>query len=164
MLLHTPFGPISEPDSTPEDPDESSASAGADGTQFGVASARHGIRQSARILIVDDDLIANNELENWLTREGMSVATESSNEIAASILAVLGFDLVFVNTAHLVADRRLWLGLLLSHRDCPPIIATTSATALRHAMRSVDLPLAGYLVTPIEFDKLRWRIRQLMDW
>ncbi len=116
-----------------------------------------------RILVVDDDAIARAVMENRLQASGYTVVCAEGPGPADAALARGEFDLI-LSDIHMPGNHRLeWIEALL-HRRCPAaILLMTGNPELETACRAANLPVAGYIIKPVNWTELGERIRQTIS-
>lgn len=107
-----------------------------------------------RLLLVDDDPMTGMVIEGWLRRNGYSTTFVPGPPEADRLLAATEFDLV-LSDIHMPGNFRLeWVERLLSDADLPPVLLITGTPELETACRAANLPVAGYLLKPVDFSTL----------
>jgi len=116
----------------------------------------------ASILVVEDDPISSAVLAGWARQQGSTVVTVGSTGEADAALADNTFDLV-LSDVHLPGNHRLeWVEQALAADFPPPIILVTGQPELETTLRAANLPVAGYLVKPVDFANLGRLIHRLV--
>jgi len=116
----------------------------------------------ASILVVEDDPISSAVLAGWARQQGSTVVTVESTGEADSALADNSFDLV-LSDVHLPGNHRLeWVEKVLAAEFPPPIILVTGNPELETTLRAANLPVAGYLVKPVDFVSLGRLVHRLV--
>jgi DNA-binding response OmpR family regulator len=113
-----------------------------------------------RILVVDDDAIARAVMENRLQAYGHTVVCAEGPGPADAALARGEFDLI-LSDIHMPGNHRLeWIEALLCRRCPSAIMLMTGNPELETACRAANLPVAGYVIKPVNWTDLAERIRQ----
>ncbi|RLA90743.1 MAG: endopeptidase La [Deltaproteobacteria bacterium] len=119
--------------------------------------------QSSRVLVVDDEEIARQNLEYILRKEGHQVSTAANGEEALDQVKSHDFDLVLTD---LKMDRVDGLQLLESVKRLSPhteIIMVTGYATVSTAVDALRKGAAHYLSKPIKLDELRETVREIID-
>ncbi|MDD3580734.1 MAG: endopeptidase La [Desulfobacca sp.] len=119
--------------------------------------------QSSRVLVVDDEEIARQNLEYILRKEGHQVATAANGEEALDQVKAHDYDLVLTD---LKMDRMDGLQLLESVKRLSPhteIIMVTGYATVSTAVDALRKGAAHYLSKPIKLDELRETVREIID-
>lgn len=113
-----------------------------------------------RILIVDDDPFTSLVMEHRLRLHGYALTMACGPSEAEAALACGEFDLI-LSDVHMPGNHHLeWTESLLA-RHCPaPILLMTGNPALETACRAANLPVAGYLIKPPDWETLDARLQQ----
>ncbi|MFP3867895.1 MAG: endopeptidase La [Desulfobacteraceae bacterium] len=119
--------------------------------------------QTSRVLVVDDEEIARNNLEYILRKEGHQVSTAANGVEALDQVKSHDFDLVLTD---LKMDRMDGLQLLESVKQLSPhteIIMVTGYATVTTAVDALRKGAAHYLSKPIKLDELRETVREIID-
>lgn len=107
-----------------------------------------------KILLVDDDPQVGKVLCTWLRKIGYQVTFASNPDEADKLLASSPFELV-LSDVNMPGNFRLeWVEGLLNRGSSPPILLITGTPVLATACRAANLPVAGYLLKPLDFTTL----------
>lgn len=156
MSIQTPFGTLKSP--APTDPSAPLPAPAARPTRSipleAIIAPPHPSPNSANVLIVDADPISCAKIGAWFSHEGHAVALACTRDMAEAMMHNLVFNLIVCDhTAPNPASRK-WIDALVAQAPCPVILITNNPT-LDLAIRSANLPVAGYLAKPIDFEALR---------
>jgi CheY-like chemotaxis protein len=114
-----------------------------------------------RILLVDDEPETGAALEGWLRRRGYDTVFAAGPADADRALAQGAFDVVLSDIQMPGNFRLEWIERRLQ-ADCPPpILLMTGSPELETAMRAANLPVAGYLLKPLDYDETAGAIERL---
>jgi DNA-binding response OmpR family regulator len=128
-----------------------------------VAQPHPGESFGGRILVVDDDAIARAVMENRLTAHGHRVVCAEGPGPADAALAREEFDLI-LSDIHMPGNHRLeWIEALISRRCSAAILLMTGNPEMETACRAANLPVAGYIIKPVDWSVLTERIRQTIS-
>jgi CheY-like chemotaxis protein len=114
-----------------------------------------------RILLVDDEPETGAPLEAWLQRRGYETTFAAGPAEADQAFERGEFDVV-LSDIQMPGNMRLeWIERRL-HAECPPpILLMTGSPELETAMRAANLPVAGYLLKPLDYDEAAAAIERL---
>jgi len=107
-----------------------------------------------KVLLVDDEPLVGQTLGLWLRKLGYDAPLASSPAEADRLLAAASFDLLLTDVNMPGNFRLEWIENLLSRPAIPPILLITGTPDLETACRAANLPIAGYLLKPLDFDTL----------
>lgn len=114
-----------------------------------------------KILLVDDEPITGLALTVWLERCGHEPTYAEGPGAADEALAGGAFDLI-LSDVQMPGNAGLgWIERLLGAECPPPVLLMTGSPELETAMRAANLPVAGYLLKPINFARTERLIAQL---
>ncbi len=119
--------------------------------------------QTFRILVVEDEEIARQNLEYTLTKEGYQVSTAVNGLEALDKVQTQEFDLVLTD---LKMEKMDGLQLLESVKKIAPqtgIIMITGYATVSTAVDALKKGAEHYLTKPIKLDELRALVRQLNE-
>lgn len=112
------------------------------------------MKQSTRILVVDDDAPMAHWLSDCLTREGYACETASSREDALEVVRKLNCDVVVCDVRmNELRDFEL-LGLLKEVQPQVPVIVGTAASSIEEAVQAVKLGAYQYVPKPFVIGSL----------
>ena len=115
-----------------------------------------------RILLVDDDIAAGAVLAEWLGRQGYVVTFAEGPAAARAALAADEFALV-LSDIQMPGNRRLeWIEQLFRAECPPPVVLMTGSPELETAMRAANLPIAAYLLKPLDHTQLAATLARLI--
>jgi DNA-binding NtrC family response regulator len=109
---------------------------------------------SAKILIVDDELIMRESLAGWLQRDGHSVETASSGEDALEKLKEARFDIMLVD---IKMEGMSGLDVLQRVKDSDPDVAIVMITAYGSIPTAIEAMKNGaydYMLKPFDPNEL----------
>jgi len=109
---------------------------------------------SARILVVDDDVLLGRALARQLARSGYDVVVRNEGQAALEALREGGFELVISDIEMPALDG---IELLRAVRDFDrdlPVVLITGAPAIDTAAKAVEHGAFRYLTKPFEFEQL----------
>lgn len=119
--------------------------------------------QTSRVLVVDDEEIARQNMEYILRKEGHQVATAANGMEALERVKSQEFDLVVTD---LKMDRMDGLQLLDSVKQLSPhtdVVMVTGYATVGTAVEALRKGAAHYLSKPLKLDELRQTIREIID-
>lgn len=114
---------------------------------------------SGRILLADDEPVFAEATAELLRREGYDVVTVGDAPAAMAALEHGDWDLVISDLEMPGNDDMALLRRVVATNGGLPVIVITGYPSLRSAMTCIDLPCAGYLTKPVQFDALAERVR-----
>jgi CheY-like chemotaxis protein len=115
-----------------------------------------------RILLVDDDVSAGPVLTEWVSRQGYAVTFVDGPAAATAALQGGEFDLV-LSDIQMPGNRRLeWIEQLFRAECPPPVVLMTGSPELETAMRAANLPIAAYLLKPLDHAQLAATLTRLV--
>lgn len=118
--------------------------------------------KNASILIVDDDALTREMLEAWCLHFGAHCEVAGSTIEADAALRRQLFDVVLCDV-HLPGNQRLgWVRTLVTRPEAPAVVMITGNPELESTLSAANLPLAGYLVKPLDFAVLGELIGRLV--
>jgi EAL domain-containing protein (putative c-di-GMP-specific phosphodiesterase class I) len=109
---------------------------------------------SARLLVVDDDVLLGRALARQLARSGYDVVVRNEGQAALEALREGGFELVISDIEMPALDG---IELLRAVRDFDrdlPVVLITGAPAIDTATKAVEHGAFRYLTKPFEFEQL----------
>jgi len=115
-----------------------------------------------RILLVDDDDETGRTLAAWLERQGCDVAVAIGPDTADVALGGGGFDLVLSDIQMPGNFRLEWIEGLFRAECPPPVVLMTGSPELETAMRAANLPIAAYLLKPLDYPFLWQTLSRLV--
>jgi DNA-binding NtrC family response regulator len=119
--------------------------------------------QSAKILIVDDELIMRESLSGWLERDGHEVAMAASGEEALETLKDTRFDILLVD---IKMEGMSGLEVLKQVKESDPEVEIVMITAYGSIATAIDAMKSGaydYLLKPFEPDELGILIEKITE-
>lgn len=113
-----------------------------------------------KCLIVDDEPLAQEVIENYITRiPNLEVVKKCSDAIQAfEVMKKEKIDLIFLDIQMPVIDG---LGFLKSVKNIPSVIITTAFP--EHALESYDFDVTDYLLKPISFERFLKAVNKVLD-
>jgi len=116
-----------------------------------------------RILLVDDDPEVGQVLSKWLRKLDYQVPLAASPVDAEKLLSSSRFDLV-ISDVYMPGNFNLeWVERLLKRPSSPPVLLITGSPDLAIACRAANLPVAGYLLKPLDFELLDQVIQRTLQ-
>jgi DNA-binding NtrC family response regulator len=119
--------------------------------------------QSAKILIVDDELIIRESLTGWLERDGHEVTKTASGEEALDVLKETRFDILLVD---IKMEGISGLDLLKQVKESLPEVAVVMITAYGSISTAIEAMKNGaydYLLKPFEPAELGVLIEKITE-
>ncbi|KPK28911.1 MAG: Fis family transcriptional regulator [Nitrospira bacterium SG8_3] len=119
--------------------------------------------QSAKILIVDDELIMRESLAGWLERDGHEVEKTASGEEALEILKESRFDILLVD---IKMEGMSGLDVLKQVKETDPDVEIVMITAYGSIATAIEAMRNGaydYLLKPFEPDELGILIEKIIE-
>ncbi len=119
--------------------------------------------QSAKILIVDDELIMRESLADWLERDGHDVEKTASGEETLEILKESRFDILLVD---IKMEGMSGLDVLKQVKESDPDVAIVMITAYGSIATAIEAMKNGaydYLLKPFEPDELGILIEKIIE-
>jgi DNA-binding NtrC family response regulator len=119
--------------------------------------------QSAKILIVDDELIIRESLAGWLERDGHEVTKTASGEQALDVLKETRFDILLVD---IKMEGISGLDLLKQVKESLPEVAVVMITAYGSISTAIEAMKNGaydYLLKPFEPAELGVLIEKITE-
>lgn len=119
--------------------------------------------QSAKILIVDDELIMRESLAGWLERDGHEVEKTASGEEALEILKESRFDILLVD---IKMEGMSGLDVLKQVKEGDPdveIVMITAYGSIATAIEAMKNGAYDYLLKPFEPDELGILIEKIIE-
>jgi DNA-binding NtrC family response regulator len=119
--------------------------------------------QSAKILIVDDELIMRESLAGWLERDGHEVEKTASGEEALEILKESRFDILLVD---IKMEGMSGLDVLKQVKETDPdveIVMITAYGSIATAIEAMKNGAYDYLLKPFEPDELGILIEKIIE-
>lgn len=119
--------------------------------------------QSAKILIVDDELIMRESLAGWLERDGHEVEKTASGEEALEILRESRFDILLVD---IKMEGMSGLDVLKQVKESDPdveIVMITAYGSIATAIEAMKNGAYDYLLKPFEPDELGILIEKIIE-
>ena len=115
------------------------------------------------VLLVDDDPMTGLVLGGWLRLKGYRTAIAAGAVDADRLLAASTYDLL-LSDIHMPGNFRLeWVEQLLKNDTMPPVLLITGSPELETAYRAANLPVAGYLLKPVDFSTLDGVIQRIVQ-
>jgi DNA-binding LytR/AlgR family response regulator len=113
-----------------------------------------------KCLIVDDEPLAQEVIENYITRiPNLEVVKKCSDAIQAfEVMKKEKIDLIFLDIQMPVIDG---LSFLKSIKNIPSVIITTAFP--QHAVESYDFDVTDYLLKPISFERFLKAVNKALD-
>jgi DNA-binding NtrC family response regulator len=115
------------------------------------------------LLLVDDDSMTGMVLGGWLRHQGYRADFVTNATEADRLLVTSTFDLVLSDIRMPGNFRLEWVQQLLANDAMPPILLITGTPELETALRAANLPVAGYLLKPVDFSILDGVIQRIVQ-
>jgi CheY-like chemotaxis protein len=119
--------------------------------------------QRGKLLLVDDDPMTGMVLGGWLRLKGYQTTFVATAAEADRLLATATFDLVLSDIRMPGNFHLEWVQQLLSNDTTPPVLLITGTPELETALRAANLPVAGYLLKPVDFTTLDDVIQRIVQ-
>lgn len=110
--------------------------------------------QGMRILIVDDDVSANEAFQLLLEAEGSSVMCVASAGEAIAAVGASPFDLVLSGLNLATGERKTFLASLRAGNQGLPVIVLSGSSLQTDKQRALQAGFAAYLTKPVVLDDL----------
>ena len=117
---------------------------------------------SARIVLVEDDVVLAAALSNVLEDAGMTVRAFAEGEPANALLLRESFDLLLLDIGLPDIDGFELLSRLRSRSCNIPVLLLTARDAISDRVHGFDLGADDYVVKPFAVDELMARVRSLL--
>lgn len=111
-----------------------------------------------RILLADDEPVFAQATADLLRREGYHVDTVGDAPSAVAAAQAAPYDLIISDLEMPGNDDMALLRTVIDRHDGVPVIVLTGYPSLRSALTCIDLPCAGYLTKPVQFDDLKAKV------
>lgn len=116
-----------------------------------------------RLLLVDDDVAAGPILAEWVGRQGYDVTYADGPAAATAALRGPEFELI-LSDIQMPGNHRLeWIERLFRAEQPPPVVLMTGNPELETAMRAANLPIAAYLLKPLDLGALAATMTRLVQ-
>ena len=119
--------------------------------------------KSAQILIVDDELIARENLEHVLRKEGYEVVAEENGAAALATLKKREFDLVMTDLRMQQVDGMQILERTKELYPHTEVIMITGYATVTSAVEAMQKGAYHYLPKPYKIDEVRILVRQALE-
>jgi DNA-binding response OmpR family regulator len=107
-----------------------------------------------RILIADDEEAFLRAIVKVLRKEGYDCSCASDSETATKMIRSDSYDLLIADVKIPGNQQLKFIQQLPSIAEGMPVILVTAYPSLASAVMSIQLPVAAYLIKPIDFDEL----------
>lgn len=107
-----------------------------------------------RILIADDEETFLSAIIKVFCREGYECNCASDSETATKMLRSDSYDLLIADVKTPGNQQLGFIQQLPSIDEGMPVILVTAYPSLASAVMSIQLPVAAYLIKPVDFDEL----------
>jgi DNA-binding NtrC family response regulator len=114
------------------------------------------MKDTTRVLVVDDDRIIGQSFDRVLTQKGYEVSTALSGQEALNKLGSNGYDLVFtdikmpgmdgIEVAKRVKEMNPWL----------PVVVVTGYGSAENEARAEEVGVSGFLRKPLSPEVIEW--------
>ena len=118
--------------------------------------------QSARILIVEDDLKLSRTLHRGLEREGYEVELAHNGNQALTLAAASDYDAIVLDILLPGLDGRAVVQALRDRDRWVPVLMLTALSEVEDRIAGLDLGADDYLGKPFDFGELLARLRALI--
>jgi DNA-binding NtrC family response regulator len=121
------------------------------------------VHNKSRILIVDDEKIALNNLEHTMKKEGYEVIGTQSGANALKLLEEQRFDLVLTDLKMEKVDGNQ---ILKRSKEISPdteVIVITGYASLQSAIQSIKKGAYDYITKPFKLDEVRNVVREALE-
>ncbi len=119
--------------------------------------------KSGRVLVVDDEEIARENLELMLRKEGYEVATAANGQQAMEVLSNLDVDVVVTDLKMEAMDGIQLLESIRANWPGVQVIMVTGYATVATAVEAMQKGADHYLSKPISLDELRAVVRQAVE-
>jgi DNA-binding NtrC family response regulator len=117
----------------------------------------------ARILVVDDEKIARDNLEHILRKEGYDVVSEESGIRALKKLEQTNFDLVLTDLKMKQVDGMEVLARTKEQYPATEVIIVTAYAALSTAIEAMKKGAYHYIPKPYKIDEVRMVVKKALE-
>lgn len=121
------------------------------------------MRQTASVLIAEDELEAREALCQLLEDEGYRAVSTARGDEALDLLADGCFDAAVVDVKMPGRDGLSILREMQQHEDPPPVLVMTAYGTSSIAIEAMTMGAFDYLTKPINFDELLVLLRRAID-
>ena len=115
-----------------------------------------------RILLVDDDVLLQNLLVEYLASHGFLVSTLSNGENIGAVLGNYQIDLVALDIVIPGKDGLYWLEWLKKHYPHIPILILSARNSAKDRLKGLELGAIDYLIKPFHPKELLIRIQNTL--
>lgn len=117
------------------------------------------------LLVVDDNDIARESLEEYLTYHGFNVTLANSGKQCLSILENQGFDLILmdIQMAEMDGITTMQKKAQIAQANDIPVLALTALAMPGDRERCLAAGAADYISKPVSVNVLLARIKKLLD-
>ncbi|MEJ5376401.1 MAG: endopeptidase La [bacterium] len=116
-----------------------------------------------RLLVVDDEEIARENMRHVLSKEGYEVATASNGIQALDMLRQKAFDLVLTDLKMERVDGLELLGRIKELHPETSVILITGYATVDTAVRAMKTGACDYLAKPFQLEELRAAVTRSLD-
>ncbi|WP_437686362.1 sigma-54-dependent transcriptional regulator [Sorangium sp. So ce176] len=120
-------------------------------------------RQSAKVLVVDDEASARSGLEKLLRQEGYAVDAAADGAEALEVAAERPPDVVVTDLKMPKMDGMALLGKLREQDPSLPVIVVTAFGDVTSAVQAMRAGAEDYLTKPVDFDALLLSIERALE-
>lgn len=121
------------------------------------------LTHSHDVLLVDDEPVFRESTRELIRQAGFACDAAPDVETAIQLVSVHGYRLVIADL-HLPASSGMDLLSHLSQLERRPVaMIATGYPSLDTALRAIDMPVAAYLIKPLDIDDLLTRIRRVLE-
>jgi len=116
-----------------------------------------------RLLVVDDEQIARENIRHVLHKDGHQVSTASSGPEAVAMLRAEPFDLVITDLKMEGLDGLELLGHIKEARPDTAVILITGYATVETAVKAMKTGACDYLAKPFQLDELRAAVARSLE-
>jgi DNA-binding response OmpR family regulator len=116
-----------------------------------------------RILLVDDDVLLQNLLVEYLSTHGFLVNTLSNGEDIGQVLNTYPLDLVALDIVMPGKDGLYWLEWLKKHYPHIPVLILSARNSAKDRLRGLELGATDYLIKPFHPKELLIRVKNTLN-
>jgi CheY-like chemotaxis protein len=121
------------------------------------------MKDTARVLVVDDDRVIGQSFDRVLTQKGYEVSTALSGQEALDKLGSNGYDMVFtdikmpgmdgIEVARRVKEMNPWL----------PVVVVTGYGSAENEARAEEVGVEGFLHKPLSPEVIEWITKKTLS-
>jgi PAS domain S-box-containing protein len=118
---------------------------------------------SGRVLVVDDGDSNRKLVELVLSRIGIDVDSAENGAIAVEKSRTVNYDFILMDVSMPVMDGYTAMSIIRKDENPAPIIALTAHAMAGEKEKAISAGFSGFLVKPLEIDKLMEYVRQYLE-